>query len=367
MIHHSTQISGAEKSLLDFFDYCVTEKCGVPYRFFVACPKNGSFTQSLIRYDFKIITLPFLTRLYRTINIFILIKQFIQIGYVSLLLYRVCKTFKINLIHANTTNAFLHSVFIAKYLRIPIVWHIRDQLKPSILKKFLEKQADRIICISKFIQKSLFYPDHPKVEQIYNGIQVKKLNYTIPFYFDYLLVVAQFVPWKRHDFVIEAFKMLQPIYPDLHVVFVGEDMFGEHALYVNSLKYRINLFQLNNKIHFVGYQENVYSWIKNCRLLIHPADNEPLGRVVIEAMMLGKIVIVSNNGGIVEYIQDKRNGFLFKSNSAYNLALQIQNAMKIRDYSKVIKHAQKTSILLFNIDSQSEKMLDVYNNILLKK
>ena len=79
------------------------------------------------------------------------------------------------------------------------------------------------------------------------------------------------------------------------------------------------------------------------------------------APVLGKIVVASDSGGIPEYVRDQQNGFLFKANSCQDLVRQIKNGMNSPNQLKMIEQAQSTSVSLFNIASQSQKVFNVYH------
>jgi len=51
---------------------------------------------------------------------------------------------------------------------------------------------------------------------------------------------------------------------------------------------------------------------------------EPLGRVAIEAMAAGCVVVAANHGGLAEIIDDGVNGLLFEPGNARRLASKIQ-------------------------------------------
>ncbi|GAB5409663.1 MAG: hypothetical protein BalsKO_20280 [Balneolaceae bacterium] len=62
-------------------------------------------------------------------------------------------------------------------------------------------------------------------------------------------------------------------------------------------------------------------------VFIFPSREEPLGLVGIEAMASGTIVIGSNVGGIKEFIQDGKTGFIFQSENSDALAKKIEKVV----------------------------------------
>ena len=58
-------------------------------------------------------------------------------------------------------------------------------------------------------------------------------------------------------------------------------------------------------------------------VVAHPADSEPFGLSVVEAMALGKPVVASDSGGPLEIIEDGASGLLFRTGDARDLAARL--------------------------------------------
>ena len=78
----------------------------------------------------------------------------------------------------------------------------------------------------------------------------------------------------------------------------------------------IKSYKLEKKIHLVGYQENVYKYLKIADCFILTSLWEDPGFVLIEAGLSNKTVISSNcNYGPEEILKNGKNGYLFKNDS----------------------------------------------------
>jgi glycosyltransferase involved in cell wall biosynthesis len=60
----------------------------------------------------------------------------------------------------------------------------------------------------------------------------------------------------------------------------------------------------------MGFRSPVAPFMSAVDALLVPAVNEPFGRTLIEAMLLGTPVIATNHGGNPEAINDGDNGYL---------------------------------------------------------
>ncbi|MFS0850376.1 glycosyltransferase family 4 protein [Novosphingobium panipatense] len=53
-------------------------------------------------------------------------------------------------------------------------------------------------------------------------------------------------------------------------------------------------------VHMMGYCSPGHEWLAGCDLLLVPAAREPLGRTLVEAMLVGTLVVATDSGGNAE-------------------------------------------------------------------
>ena len=68
------------------------------------------------------------------------------------------------------------------------------------------------------------------------------------------------------------------------------------------------------------YGYDVRPWFKAASVLILPSDDEPFGRVLVEAMALGVPVVATRSGGVPEIVRDKEDGLLVAPGRADEIA-----------------------------------------------
>ena len=179
----------------------------------------------------------------------------------------------------------------------------------------------------------------------------------------FILMIAHLVPWKRHDLAIQALAELRKTYPDLKLIIIGDDIFHEHGDYVHRLNEIVNQNNLAENVLFAGIKNHVSQYLNRCIMLVHPADQEPLGRAVIEAMKMGNLVVAADSGGIPEYVKHNVNGFLFHSGNLQDLITKINAALNHPNPDNVRRNAVATASCYFNVHKQAEKVLGVYDEI----
>jgi glycosyltransferase involved in cell wall biosynthesis len=121
---------------------------------------------------------------------------------------------------------------------------------------------------------------------------------------------------------------------------------------------------------FLGYRtgQELESLIANAAFVVVPSNSfENCSMVVLESMALGKPVIGSRVGGIPEQIEDGKTGFLFEMGNVGELAEKMKLLMANKDLRVKMGHAARFKLEReFSLDAHCEKLLDIYNKLLLQ-
>lgn len=116
-------------------------------------------------------------------------------------------------------------------------------------------------------------------------------------------VIGQFSrlsPWQGQHILLEA---LMQCLEDVTVILVGDALFGEQN-YVAQLHTQIAELGLNKRVQFLGFRLDIMPLMTACDLITHTSTApEPFGRVIIEAMSCGRLVVAAQDGGAVELVE----------------------------------------------------------------
>ena len=123
---------------------------------------------------------------------------------------------------------------------------------------------------------------------------------------------------------------------------------------------------LRENIRFADYREDVYDLIRQSKVLVHTALNEPMGRVIVEAMLLKTPVVAIRSGGIPELIDDRVDGMLVAPGDRAGLVEAIKLALRPEVRSSLIENAYRKAKQKFAIEQQSRKVLTVYDHLLMR-
>lgn len=141
---------------------------------------------------------------------------------------------------------------------------------------------------------------------------------------DYLLYVGRFVPEKRADLLLDAFRALED-HPDLRLVLAGASSFTDaYAAQLQELAVRDERVVLPGYV-FGAELEELYS---NARLFVQPSDLEGLPLTLLEATALGVPTIASDIAPHVEVLAGDGPGHrLFAQGDGADLARVLREAL----------------------------------------
>ncbi|MDR9793251.1 glycosyltransferase [Aeribacillus pallidus] len=174
-------------------------------------------------------------------------------------------------------------------------------------------QADVIICQSSFMKKDLldnFKIDREKVKQIYNPVNFENINMLIKGkknpYLNYnnnlqcinILTVGRLSSEKGHRELIKSIPLLKMKRSNVNLFILGEGPLK------NELFSLVRELNLEDCVHFVGFQENPFVWMKYADLFILPSKYEGLPNVLLEAIACQVPVIVTNHPGGTKEIME---------------------------------------------------------------
>ncbi|KRE54410.1 N-acetyl-alpha-D-glucosaminyl L-malate synthase BshA [Paenibacillus sp. Soil522] len=144
-----------------------------------------------------------------------------------------------------------------------------------------------------FVDKRVYYP---------RDVVSLRSDYAAP-HEKILMHISNFRPVKRVGDVVEIFSRVSKKVPS-KLLLVGE---GPE---LSKIQCRIRQLGLEERVHFLGKQEDVSQVISMADVLLLPSEKESFGLVALEAMACGVPTIGSNAGGIPELITHGETGFL---------------------------------------------------------
>ena len=242
------------------------------------------------------------------------------------------------------TNSYRFLFWLYPFLQSRIILRVQDQLSADRqarrLLPLLDRKISRYYVVSDFIRRDLLQIGihQEKISVIHNGIRLPHLTQRSGEVPDkkimHIGIVGQVIPLKGHHVLIEALGKLGCMHDSILLEIWGS---GD-AQYMQQLKTRIRELQLEDRVVWKGYEHNKHTIYRDMDLLIAPTTypNEAFGLVVIEALAYGIPVIASNAGGFPEVIEHGKDGFLFSTDNAEELAGYIQQLYQQPDLRRAM-------------------------------
>lgn len=144
------------------------------------------------------------------------------------------------------------------------------------------------VCVSKGAEKDFVksFGDITPTTTIHNPIDrdgIKKLaDAFVPDHQNYIIHVGSFKEAKRHDILLRAYARTDQSMP---LLLLGK---GELKNEIQQLVVELNL---EEKVVFLGFQENPFPYIKHAQFKILTSDWEGFALVIAESLVLGTPVI----------------------------------------------------------------------------
>ena len=203
---------------------------------------------------------------------------------------------------------------------VALVIHARDLRLPPLLRRLVARRAACIIAASRGVAQCwLEIRGSTKVHVVPNGFQLNRIRTTpataeVPWGECITAVqVADMAPWKRHELFLEALRAAQVTMPRLRGILVGRGLTRQGDERLSLLKDYAAALGLSGKVCFVSDAQDAVPWIAAADLLVSTSQDEPFGRVLVEALALGKPVVATAGAGPEEILADTDAGSIVES------------------------------------------------------
>ena len=237
------------------------------------------------------------------------------------------------IIHLMTSLPIFLSIFFNK--KTKIILRISGLPKINLLRycfwKIFSKKIYKVTCPTMktydyLIKKKIFNKD--KISILYDPIidigeiQKKKkeiLSSKILKDKKFIIGIGRLTKQKNFSLLINFFKRIRKKNLDLVILGVGENE--------KKLKMMAKEFKIDDQVHFLGQQENVFKFLQKSECFILTSLWEDPGFVIAEAGISNTTVISSDcPNGPEEIIGN--NGFLFKNNDLEDLLKKFDMFLK---------------------------------------
>jgi len=287
------------------------------------------------------------------------------------LAFRSCKHFLLghgagawNLIHCHDGKA-VYWAYLEWHLRKTpylVTRRVENPLGKGWLTRAAYTTASRVVCLSHAVAKSVqarvaganstIIPDSfsgldaiPKdVEAIRQRFVGKRL----------VGQVGRLQENKGYQVTIAAAQQLATGYPDVMFVFLGE---GPDESWLKQQA------DGATNVCFVGYQNNVGSWLAALEVFVFPSLREGMGSTVLDAMQHGVPVIGSRAGGIPDMIEQEKTGLLVAPGDVLALARAIAGLLDSQPRREALSNNATAQLDAFSPSTIAGRYQDLYTAV----
>lgn len=228
------------------------------------------------------------------------------------------------------------------------------------LERFIYGRYSKIISISELTQHNLqkwlgAKRDDERFVVVNNGVRLsdfqrKSSNKPYP---KTLIMVSRFAAAKDQPTIIRAMPLLKK---EVHLILVGD---GPQLKLCKKLSLELNV---GDRVHFVGHQSDVATWLKQADIGIQSSKWEGFGLTAVEMMASGLPVIATDVDGLKQVVEGA--GEIFPVGDEIQLAKKVNHLFDDGAYYSDLKERCLERAASFDIETTAGKYLNVYRKVM---
>lgn len=295
-------------------------------------------------------------------------------------LMKVFRREKPHIVHTHLFYANYFGRIAAAITRVPVVV-TTEHGTHGYFKKFYHHLADfllaiftyRIIAVSgavkEYMQKNTFISES-KISVIYNAVDFDRFKRIDEFDRNAIRrsllssdsgfvigCVSNLAPWKGQFHLLRAFVKVRQALPGTKLCIIGRG--------TADFKHRLESFAKENNIsgdvRFLGERRDIPQMLKALDLFVFPSLTEGLGISLLEAMYMKLPVIAFATEGILEVVEDNKDGILVRRGDDQSLSEEIISLLKDSEKMKRMGlNARKKVEMFFSPEVYIKKLESFY-------
>ena len=279
-------------------------------------------------------------------------------------LKKVISNIKPDVIHCHDFTASILASLVTK--KIPIISHlhnnplwIQNRNIKSLAYKYSLKYFDIVLGVSSSIFDEYKYSNKIKNYKVISNpvdlSQIKPEKIEKEDNFD-IIFLGRLTQQKNPLRFLNIVSNLKKVYPTIKVAIVGD---GELRTICENY---ILEHDLKNNVYLKGFQKNRFDFINNSKIMCITSQWEGFGLMAIESLALGKPVLSTPVGGLVDIV-DNKVGKICLNDDDY--IIELEKLLNNQEYynEKHINALIKAK-KIENINEYIRELKKIYNSIL---
>jgi glycosyltransferase involved in cell wall biosynthesis len=294
--------------------------------------------------------------------------------FVSLMLERVIKKERVQLVHANSADAGAAVASVCGRLGLPWVMTAHGSFGREVKYRQIA-EADRVICVSRYMQRETVQNTDiapEKIVMVYNGIDTGRFapkdrraevrgQLSLPEDAYVIGIVSRItgINGKGHDDLLQVMRRFSFAH-NWRLLIVGKGKWRA----VNELKEKIEALGLGQRVVFAGHHTDVSAVMEAMDVLALPSKWETFGLVLVEAMAMKKPVVAYDVAGTAEAVGQDGAGILVSLGDVDALAAALQTCADQTRRSEMGEAGRRRVLQNFDLRSMLQQITGIYHEIL---
>lgn len=284
----------------------------------------------------------------------------------------VIKREKIDFLHCQGFLSSFLGYFLSIFTGIPYIVTVqRMEENKGFLRKVAFKNAKICIAASLAIKKYFEELGCKNIEIIPNGIDLERFKNLdriknrerLGVKEEFLVMaIARLEKVKGIDYLIGAADILNKKYKKQNIKYfiIGDGSQGKN---LNNLVKKLNL---KEKIKFLGQipNEKIPEYLSAADCFVLPSLKEGFGIVILEAMAAVLPVVATKVGGILDIIEDGKNGILIEPGDSKEIVKAIQKIYSKKELSLNLVQNAKMNLEKYDWKTIAQRVYLIYQNLI---
>lgn len=292
---------------------------------------------------------------------------------------RIAKEEHIQLFHAHGYGAANFGRIAGMIRGIPTIVHAHDDdryypLYQNLADRLLRNHTDKAIAVSESVKKSCINKRRigkDKTFVIHNGIplqdfvppekdlvQKERKRLGIESDFKVIGTVAKLREEKGTRYFIESAVKVLEIFPKTILLIAGDGPLME------ELKNLSDRLGIADRVVFAGFRNDIPLILSIIDIFVVPSITEGSPLALMEAMAMGKPIVATNVGGIVEILKDGDTGLLVPSRDPEAIAGKIVHLFRNEAETRKLGLRAREEAEKYDIESHVQKLAGHYNELI---
>lgn len=294
-------------------------------------------------------------------------------------LYKLIIRTGADIVHCNHSWQ-IKGVLAAKLAHKPVVWTLHETHMPAfinIIFKFIARHCsaafitagksarDYYLSDECFSKKQIMEIQAPVDTAVFNPERVKEDKKIAGYPGLKIVTVGNIGPLKGLEFFIEMASILTQQYDNLTFFVVGP-IFDSQRSYSNKIIEIAKKYGLRN-MHFYGQSENIPSVLKSADIYVCSSITEASPMSVWEAMSMGKAIVSTAVGDVMQFIKNSDNGFVVGIKDSSALAEKVCLLIEDEGLREIFgRRARDAAVKYLDIDICAKKHAEFYRRMMSK-